>query len=238
MSMIVADAMTRQVLAIDPDAPLVQAVRLMTEHKVSGLPVVDRDGRVAGMLTEGDLIRRAETGTDGQKAGWFTNFFLSGWVAENYVLTHGRRVGEVMSNGAFTVTENMDLAEAVELMRHHRVKRLPVLRDGRLCGIVSRADLVRELGKALSVAPVNADDAAIATALRAAIDREGWADDKMVTIAVNGGVIDLDGCLFDTRKREALGVLAENIPGVTKVANRIICIEQNSGMVTYDPSDL
>jgi CBS domain-containing protein len=237
MTMIVADIMTSQVLAIDPEAPLAQAVRLMTEHKVSGVPVVDRDGRIAGMLTEGDLIRRVETRTDGGKAGWFKNFFLPGREAERYVLTHGRRVGEVMTDSVFTVTENTDLADAVELMRRHRVKRLPVVRDGRLCGIVSRADLVRELGKALSVAPADADDAAIATALRTAMNREAWAAGQMTSIAVNGGVVELDGCLFDIRKREALGVLAENIPGVKKVANRIVCIEPNTGMVTYDPAE-
>jgi CBS domain-containing protein len=235
--MIVADIMTRQVLAIDPETPLSQAIQLMTEHKVSGLPVVDQHGRVAGMLTEGDLIRRAETGTDGGKAGWFADLFLSGREAEKYVLTHGRKAGEVMTSGVFGVTETTDVAEAVELMRRHRVKRLPVLRDGHLCGIISRADLVRQLGKVLSAAPATADDVAIAAEVRAAMDRESWSDGHMASIAVNGGVVELDGCLFDLRKRKALGVIAENVPGVKKVENRIVCIEPTMGFVTYDPAE-
>ena len=233
--MIVADIMTRQVLAIDPQTPLEQAIRLMTEHRVSGLPVVERNGELAGMLTEGDLLRRVETGTAAAPAGWFASFFRPGREAEKYVMSHARRVGEVMTGHVISVNEDTPLADAVTLMQSNHIKRLPVVRDGKLCGIISRADLVRQLGRSLEPSAVSSDDQAILTQLHAAMQRESWAG-NLANITVKDGVVELDGCLFDMRAREALGVLAENIPGVKRVENRIACIEPYTGMVTYDPS--
>jgi len=236
--MIAADIMTHPVFAIDPETPLAQAIRLMTEHKVSGLPVVGTDGQLVGMLTEGDLLRRVETGTEGDRPGWLTSFLLPGREAEKYVLTHGRRVGELMTSRVVAVAPETPLQEVVALMQRHHVKRVPVVRNGQLLGIVSRADLVRRVGDALSAAPPTADDEAIRRSILAAMDKQSWAAGKMISIAVKDAVVELDGCLFDTREREALGVLAENAPGVKRVENRIVCIEPHTGMVTYDPSDV
>lgn len=227
----VADLMTHLVIAIDPETSLAQAIRLMTRYKVSGLPVVGRNDRVVGMLTEGDLLRRVEIGTVEKPAGWLASFFLSGRVAENYVLSHGRRVQEVMTSDVVTIAGDASLSDAARMMQHHRVKRLPVVRNGRLCGIISRADLVRRVGEVLSAAPVSADDSAIRKAIADALDREPWAQGVSVTIAVKDGVVQMDGCLFDLRKREALGVLAENVPGVKRIENRIVCLEPYTGTV-------
>lgn len=234
--MIVADIMTHPALAIDPEAPLLQAIRLMTGHRVSGLPVVGPQGQLVGILTEGDLLRRAETGTAGGRPGWLASFLLPGRTAQKYVATHGRRVGEVMTTDVIAVTEDTSLAEAVELMQRHRVRRLPVVRDGRLLGVVSRADLVRQLGEILAAAAPSTDDGALRQAVLDAVDREPWAHGRMVSITAKDGVVQLDGCLFDMNAREALGVLAESVPGVQRVENRIVCIEPYSGMVTYDPA--
>ena len=234
--MIVADIMTHPALAIDPQAPLLQAIRLMTVHRVSGLPVVGPEGQVVGILTEGDLLRRVETGTAGEQPGWLASFLLPGRSAQKYVATHGRRVGDVMTTGVIAVTEDTSLAEAVELMQRHRVRRLPVVRDGRLLGVVSRADLVRQLGEMLAAAAPSTDDGALQQAVVDAMDREPWARGHMVSVAAKDGVVQLDGCLFDMNAREALGVLAESVPGVQRVENRIVCIEPYSGMVTYDPA--
>ncbi|MEJ1977130.1 MAG: CBS domain-containing protein [Acetobacteraceae bacterium] len=234
--MIVADLMTRQVLAIDPETPLVQAIHLMTEHKISGLPVVGQNGQVVGILTEGDLLRRVEIGTEEKAPGWLKSFFLAGREAENYVLRHGRRVGEVMTHDVITVAEDTPLPDVIKLMHRHHVKRIPVVQDGRLCGIISRADLVRRVGDILSAAPASASDDAIRQAISSAMDRELWAHGTKVSVAVQDGVVQIDGCLFDIRERQALGVLVENVPGVKRVENRIICIEPYMGTVTYDPN--
>jgi CBS domain-containing protein len=234
--MIVADIMTRRVLATAPERPIVQAIHLMTAHRVSGLPVVRPNGEIAGILTEGDLLRRVETGTVGDPPGWFASFFRPGREAQKYILTHGRRVSEVMTTDVITVAEDTSLPDAVALMLRHHVKRLPVVRDSRLVGIVSRADLVRHVAMVLSDSAGSADDEAIQRAVRGAIAREPWAAGSMASVAVKDGVVKLGGCLFDISERNALGVLAENVPGVKRVENEIVCIEPYTGTVIYDPA--
>jgi CBS domain-containing protein len=234
--MLAADIMTQPALAIAPDAPLAQAIGLMTEHRVSGLPVIGPDGAIAGILTEGDLLRRVETGTAGGSPNWLTRLLQPGYEARSYIQTHGRRVGEVMTRDVVTVEATTDVAEVVALMLKHRVKRLPVVQEGRLVGVVSRADLVRELGKSLAENAPRMSDAALRRAIRVAMEAEPWAKGHNVTIDVRDGVAQLDGCIFDIRERDALTVLAENVPGVKAVENRIVCIEPYMGMVTYDPN--
>jgi CBS domain-containing protein len=233
--MIVADIMSHPALAVDPQTPLVQAIRLMTQHKISGLPVVERDGRIVGILTEGDLLRRVEIGTAGAP-DWLVGILMPGREAQKYTQTHGRRVSEVMTRDVITVPADMDLSAVVELMRRSRVKRLPVIQDGQLLGIVSRADLVRLLGDALSEMPVAADDTTLLRAVQAAMAKEVWAPSAMITVGVVDGIVQLAGSLFDRRSREALGVLAANVPGVKAVENRIVCIEPYTGTVTFDPA--
>lgn len=234
--MIVADIMTHPALAIGPEAPLLQAIRLMTGHRVSGLPVVGPEGQILGVLTEGDLLRRAETGTAGDQPGWLAGILRPGHTAQQYVATHGRRVGDVMTTEVIAVTEDTSLADAVDLMQRHRVRRLPVLRDGKLLGVVSRADLVRHLGEVLAAETPSTDDGALQQAVLDAMARQPWARGHAVSVAAKDGVVQLDGCVFDLNAREALGVLADNVPGVRQVENRIVCIEPYSGTVTYDPA--
>ncbi len=236
--MIAADLMSRSVVAISPDAPLAQAIQLMTDRRVSGLPVIDAEGRAVGMLTEGDLLRRVETGTEGKAPGWFASFFFPGQQAERYVHTHGRRVAEVMTQDVISVEEETPLAEVVALMQRRRIKRLPVLRGDKVVGIISRADLVRVVGDALAEGAVTADDTAIRKSIIEEIAQAPWAPRTSVSVAVENGVVLLDGCVFDMRGRSAIGVLAENVPGVKRVENRLICIEPATGMLIYDPDDV
>jgi len=234
--MIAKEVMTNTVLAIAPDTPLAQAIRLMSEHHISGLPVIGPGGRIVGILTEGDLLRRTEIDTVGKAPGWFAGLFLPGRAAQKYVLTHGRRVDEVMTTDVITVAPAAPLSEIVELMTRYHVKRIPVTQDGRVVGIVSRADIVREVGRVLSAEPEARTDAAIRRAITQAMDRQTWSPGKMISITVKDGDVQLDGCLCGMRERTALGVLAENVPGVKSVENRIVCIETYTGMVIYDPN--
>lgn len=235
--MLVADIMSRAVIAVGPDTPLAQAVRLMVDHKVSGIPVIDGNGRLRGIVTEGDLMRRAETATEGNAPGWFARFFSPGRLADDYVRAHGRRVRDVMSDDVVSVEEKTPLLDVVTLMQRHQIRRLPVKRDGKVVGIVSRADLVRAIGETLSAAVTGESDVAIRSAILEALKREPWASRNALGIDVANGVVTLDGCVFDIREREAIGVLAENVPAVKVVENRLACIEPNTGMLVYDPAD-
>jgi CBS domain-containing protein len=230
-----ADVMSRTVIAISKDAPLSQAVRLMVDERISGLPVLDADGHLVGMLTEGDLLQRVETGTAAKAPGWLSVIFTPGRLAGEYVQTHGRRVSDVMTPDPITIEETTPLAEVSELMRTRRVKRLPVTRDRTVIGIVSRADLVRALAKEIDVPAVSADDVAIRDAVLAELARQPWSPRRSLAIAVDHGLVDIDGVVFDVRERDAIRVAAENVPGVKQVANRLVVIEPNTGMLMVGP---
>jgi CBS-domain-containing membrane protein len=145
----VADVMTKVLVTVRSDAYLQEAAALMVQHCVSGLPVVDETGTLIGLITEGDLIRRAELGTAGAQPGWLSIFLNPGRAAREYVRTHGRKVGEIMTREVITTSPNAPLSAIVDIMESQQVKRLPVLQNQRLVGIVSRADLLRALAQLL-----------------------------------------------------------------------------------------
>jgi CBS domain-containing protein len=232
-----ADVMSSTVIAISQDAPLSQAARLMIDNHISGLPVLDPAGHPVGVLTEGDLLQRIETGTAGKAPGWLSVIFTPGRLASSYVQTHGRRVSDVMTPDPITIDEATPLAEVSELMRTRRVKRLPVTRDGKVVGIVSRADLVHALAKELDTPAASASDAVIRNAILAELASQPWAPRRSFTIAVEDGVVDLDGVVFDVRERDAIRVAAENVPGVKQVENRLVVVEPNTGMLMVGPED-
>jgi CBS domain-containing protein len=232
------DVMTRDVVSISPSASVLEAVRLMLQHKISGLPVADAAGNLHGILTEGDFLRRAETGTE-RKRSRFVEFLLGpGRLAEDYTRASGRKVSEVMTPDVYTVTEDAPLEQIVHLMERHRIKRLPVVRDGKVVGIVTRANLMRAVADlALAEHPVAASDATIREQLIAELKKQAWAPIGLMRVVVKDGVVKLSGALTDERERQAIRIAAENIPGVKKVEDHLVWIEPNSGVVVEAPKD-
>jgi CBS domain-containing protein len=230
------DVMTRDVVSIGPDASVIEAVRLMLQHKISGLPVVDAAGTLQGILTEGDFLRRTETGTE-RKRSRFVEFLLGpGRLAEDYTRASGRKVDEVMTPDVYTVPQEAPLEQVVHLMERHRVKRLPVVHDGKVVGIVTRANLVRALANlALAAHPVAASDTTIREQLIAELKKQPWAPVGLMEVVVKDGVVKLSGALTDERERQAIRIAAENIPGVKKVEDHLIWIEPNTGVVVEAP---
>lgn len=228
----VADVMTRAVISVTPETPIAEAARQMLDNRVSGLPVVDAAGTVVGIVTEGDLLRRAETGTVRTRSRWLELLTTPGRLADDYVHSHARQVGEVMSRDVAAVAPEAPLATVVRLMEARRIKRLPVIDGGRLVGIVSRANLVRALLDSLA-APNSpgSGDAAIRDAILAEIDKQPWGPRASVDVSVIDGVVDLHGSITDDRERAALQVLAENTPGVKAVRDHLVWIEPISGFV-------
>ena len=231
-----ADVMTREILSVAPDASVLEAVRLMLQHKISGLPVIDAAGRLQGILTEGDFLRRVETGTE-RKRSRFVEFLLGpGRLAEEYTHASGRRVSEVMTPDVQTVTEDAPLEQVVHLMERHRVKRIPVVRGDKVVGIGTRKNLMRALVSfTLSAQPVAAGDAQIRERLLAELRKHAWAPVGLIDIAVKDGVVKLSGALTDERERQAIRIAAENIPGVKKVEDHLIWIEPNTGVIIEPP---
>lgn len=233
----VADFMSTTPITVTADVGLEAAARLMVDHRVSGLPVVDGAGGVIGMITEGDLIRRVELGTAGRPAGWLSGLFSPGRSAREFVSTHGTRVGEVMSGEVVSVSPEATLAEVVALMDTHQVKRLPVLQAGRLVGIISRADLLRALAQLLGEQHVEAiSDIELRKRVLAKIAEQAWAPCATVDATVKDGVVELRGAVSDDRERVGLRVIAENTPGVRQVHDRLVWVEPFSGTVIEVPS--
>lgn len=229
------DVMTLNVVSVQPQAAVMQAVRIMLQRKISGLPVVDDVGRLVGILTEGDLLRRAETGTQKQRPRWLEFLLGPGRLATEYVQTHGRRVEEVMTHDPVTVTEETSLEDVVRTMEKHRIKRVPVMRGERLVGLISRANLLHALASvSRQVGAGSVGDADIRGRLLAELQKERWAPVGALDVIVRDGVVELWGTITDERQREALVVAAENIPGVNGVRDHLVWFD-TSGTAFYAP---
>jgi CBS domain-containing protein len=225
------DMMTRRVVTVAPDAPIEKAVRLMLQHRVSGLPVVDGSGKLVGIITEGDLIRRAETGTEHQRPRWLTLLLGRGRLTSDYVRSHGRKVKDVMTRNVVSITETTPIREVVELMEIHRIKRLPVLRRRRLVGIVSRANLTRALIGLVGKAPtIRVRDTEIRNRILAEIDGQPWSPGTSVDAVVRNRVVDLWGAITNEAQRQALRTAAESVAGVKMVRDHLAKVDPLSGM--------
>jgi CBS domain-containing protein len=216
-----ADLMTRNVATIAPTATVQEAARLMLERHVSALPVVDQQGALVGMISEGDLLRRVETGTD-RKPSWWLDIFASGEQrAEGYLKTHGTRVGDVMSRSLYTVEPSTPLAAVADLLERRRIKRVPVVEADRIVGIVSRADLLRAIALARpAVAPMERSDQELREAVTEAIQDAGLST-AMVNVMVSEKVVHLWGVVRTEAEHSALRVAAESVPGALALEDHV-----------------
>ena len=231
------DVMTRDVISIAPDATVLQAARLMLQHHISGLPVVDKDGKLVGVLSEGDFLRRRETRTEHKRSRWLEFLMGPGRIAAEYSHSHGSKVSEVMTTEVQTVADDTPLEEIVELMERKRIKRVPVLCGEQLVGIVTRSNLMHAMVSMARVAqPAAKDDATIRETLLAEMQKVDWAPVAMTNVVVRDGVVELWGAIVDERQREAMKVAAENIPGVKAVNDHLVWVEPTTGMV-IEPRD-
>lgn len=230
-----AEIMTKEVKTIGPEATIDEAIALLLAAHVSGLPVTDEEGRLVGVVSEGDFLHRPEIGTVKRRPRWIEFLLGPGDIARSYVLSHGRKVHEVMTREVVTTHPSASLTDVVEIMEKHKVKRLPVLTGDRLVGIISRADLLRVLSVAVAEqrtqSPGASSDTAIREKLLAELKDQELASPRTLDVMVAQGIVTLTGEIFDERQRAALKVAAENIPGVVSVVDRLVWIEPFSGVV-------
>ena len=233
-----ADVMTRKILSVRPNATIAEAIRTMLDNRISGLPVIDETGRLVGILTEGDLLRRGETGTERHRPRWLEILMGPGRLAGEYVRTHGRKVEEIMTRQPVSVTLDTPLDEIVALMERRRIKRVPVLDGDVTVGIVSRADLLRALARTLEEQPAAAaGDDEIRERILGELAKVSWVPRDGLAITVVGGIVGLDGVILDEKEREALRVAAENVPGVRAVEDRLVRVEPVSGTIIDAPQN-
>jgi len=218
----IADIMTRGVISLSPEDSVRKAAERMLRYDVSGFPVLDH-GKLVGMITQGDFLRRAETGTEQQSSGWGEFFGSPSGLAAKYTHTHARRVGEVMTRDVVTVAEDATLDEAVELMERHHVRRLPVVKNGVMTGILSRVDLLHAFiagSPQEPEPPLSAAD--IEKRLQTELGQHPWLPRGSVHAVIDNGVVTLTGIIGDDRQRTALHVAIENIPGVTEIRDNMV----------------
>ncbi len=217
------DVMVREVATVTPATLVREAARIMVERRVSGLPVVDTEGHVIGIVSEGDLLHRAETGTERRRSWWLQAVAGSEELAQDYIKSHALKVGDVMTKRVISVGEDADLSQVATIMERRNVKRVPVVRDGKLVGIISRADLVRTYllsTDSRSAEPVADGD--IRKKLDEVLEREAWVGTALLNVSVDGGVVDIGGCVTSEEQRKALQVAAEGVAGVRAVRNHVI----------------
>ena len=229
--------MTRKVISVAPETTIVEAANLMLRNHVSGLPVVDKADAVVGIVSEGDFLRRSEIGTP-RKRGRLLTFFLGyAGSAEDYVREHGRKVSEVMTSTPITVSEDTPLPELVSLMEKNNIKRLPVVRDGKLVGIVSRSNLLRAIvSLARDVPDPTADDDHIRRRIIDEIEKHDWRPIGL-SVIVRDGIVHLGGAITDERSRQAAIVAAENVQGVVKVHDHLCWTDLETGYFLKSPED-
>jgi CBS domain-containing protein len=227
------DLMTTEVIAVEPDTSVKALAALLSERGISGVPVVDADNRVVGIVSEGDLLHRVKTGTEqrpdgraGRRRSWWLEGIASDReLARDYVKSHGRTVRDVMTREAVVVSDTTELADIVILLETKKIKRVPVVRDGKLVGIVSRANLVRALATTKSAPVTIADpgDRAIGDQLLAELRGKKWVDISSADIIVRDRIVHL--WFSDDQPQEerlTFRVAAENIPGVLRVEEHIV----------------
>lgn len=226
------DVMATSLLTVAPSTTIDVAIGLMLEHHLSGLPVMDADGKLVGIITEGDLLRRTETGTGERPRSKFMEFLLGpGHEAQGYVQSHSRRVCDLMTSDVVAVSPAASLESVVELMEKHHIRRICVVGDGGLVGLVSRADLLRALRQKLAAVPHReATDADIEKALLAELSAAKWVTSSNIRVHVADHVVTLEGFIYDERMRAALTVAAQNVDGVTGVVDKLVWLDTTTGM--------
>lgn len=237
----VKDVMTQNVISVREDDSIVKAARLMMKYRISGLPVLDKQNELVGIVSEGDFLRRSEIGTQRPRPGWLEFLIGPGRLAEEYVHTSGRQVGEIMTPDPQCITENASLETVVEKMERHHIKRLPVMRGGRMVGIISRANLMHALaslarnGKVAAGTGSPSLDGAIRAGILATLNKQQWA--PAINVVVRNGIVELWGVITDERERQALIVAAENVAGVKQVHDHLVWVEPMSGMALPSAED-
>jgi CBS domain-containing protein len=230
--------MTRNVITVRPDSSIVDAAKLMLERHVSGLPVLDKDGALVGIISEGDFLRRSEIGTQRKRPRWLQYLMSPGRAANEFVHQSGRKVEEIMARDPVTVTEDTQLEELVSLMEKHDIKRLPVMQNDRLVGIVTRANLLQAVASlARDVPDPTADDDHIRQRVADAINSTDWRPIGL-QVTVRNGVVHLHGIIVNESSRQATIVAAENVAGVKEVHDHLCFVDTYSGFYVESPEDM
>jgi CBS domain-containing protein len=217
------DVMVRNPATVRSETDLAEAVKLLAEHDVSALPVVDTDNNLVGILSEADLIQRVEIGTEKHRPWWLEAVTGASTLAREFAKSHGEKVGEIMTTDVVSVAEDTPLSEIAALLEGRRIKRVPVVTDGKLVGVVSQSNLIQALASAVGrIDRHNETDRQIRLELLAQLQQQAWTDFGSRYVTVSDGVVRIWGLVGSPVERKALLALAEGVPGVKRVCDEMM----------------
>ncbi len=219
--MLARDVMTTNVITVTPDTPVEEIARTLVTWRISGVPVVEADGGIVGIVSEGDLMRRTESGTEPYASWWLAGFFNPESADARYKKSKGKVAREVMTTDVTTVDDETKVAKIAELLERREIKRVPVTRDGKLVGIVSRANLLHGLVTTAPAEAVMPDDQAIRTSILKTLHSRGGTNDMLVNVTVSEGVVHLWGTVASEREKQAIRAAAEEASGVSGVEDHL-----------------
>lgn len=215
------DVMVAPVITATPHATIKSVAETFLKYRISAVPVVDDKGALVGIISEGDLMHRAETGTERQRPWWLQAIMSQDGLALDYVKAHARKVADAMTRQVITASPETSLQDIAALLEKHAIKRVPIVENGQLVGIVSRANLVQVFASAGKGLDIPLDNSAIRNKLLSHLNAQSWARTGLVNVTVNGGVVDLWGIARTDSERKAIRVAAEATPGVRAVNDNI-----------------
>jgi CBS domain-containing protein len=214
--------MVSPVVTVKPTSSVKDTAKTFLERKISVAPVVDDQGKLVGIVSEGDLIHRSEAGTERQRPRWLESFISNETLAAEYTKAHARKVADIMTRKVITAEPDRPLHDIAALFERNAIKRVPIVRDGQLVGIVSRANLLQAVATAKQVLEVPLSDTKIRDQLLNHLKQQKWSHTQLLNVTVSGGVVDLWGIAQSASECQAIRVAAESIPGVHAVNDNLV----------------
>lgn len=224
-----ADVMVSNVISVGSQASVQEVADVLLRNRISGAPVIGPDGELIGIVSEGDLMRRPEAGTERRHWWWLGLLTSSQGMASDYIKSHSRKVVDVMTPRVITATPDTPVREIANLLEKHGIKRVPIVTDGKVVGIVSRANLLQALASVKNMPPGTTDDASIRAKLVSKLANEPWTKPSLMNFIVHDGTVDLWGIVDSQTEKKAVRVLVESTPGVRAVNDNLIIPSAMSG---------
>lgn len=224
-----SDIMSSHTISVAPDLPVQAVANTLVKNGISACPVVGLDGKMIGIVSEGDLVRRVETGTARQRSWWLEMLESGRSLAAEFAKTHGLKAQDVMTTDVLTAGPDTPVRELADMMERNGVKRIPIVADGQVVGIVSRANLVQALASGMHEEARQDSDEVLRAAVVAALDRKTWGA-SLVNVLVRDGKVDLWGVVDSEEERKAVRIAAERVAGVDNVKDNLRVFHITSGM--------
>jgi CBS domain-containing protein len=219
-----ADVMTTEVVTVSPDATVPDVAALLYSKCISGVPVVDAGGHILGIVTEGDLVLREAIVGEHRRSWWLSLFDEPNGLARDYAKTHGRVAKDIMTTPVISIDPDTTLAQIAKTLERHRIKRVPVLKDNKLVGIVTRSNLLQALATVDVSRQDVYDDRVIRQQLLTELQKQRWVHMSLKNVVVQDGIVSIWGMVSSDDERRALRIAAENVPGVRGIEDNLTSI--------------